>query len=246
MEKFYAKNEHREKIYRFQDEIEYPLLPPQKKIRLPYPWELAEKSAPRALVSSDFSCKGRKQHADRVIMLSGQEERRFSDCEGGEAHGIPEITPILLTLLNHIQETTGRHVVITSGHRCSQHQRYLYPGDLTSSSLYTVGAACDFYVEGLENSPQTVIKIIQEYYRKDKQTAHDPSYTLFHRLPLDRSQVITPWVNREICLIVHTEQEHRNPDNAHNHPYISLLVHFDRLKNRSIESELRQALPAAE
>lgn len=243
MEKFYAKNEIREKIYRFEEEIEYPLLPPQKKEKEKYPWEKEAQVKLDPVAVSDFICKGSKKHPNRIIVRASQEELSYEDCGGKEEHGTPTIYPILPRLLNRVQELTGRRVVITSGFRCPKHEQYLHPGEVAPSSLYTHGAACDFYVEGLQNSPQIVIKIIQDFYKQDPATSHDPSFTVFHRLPLDTSHAVTPWINREICLIINTDQEGRNPDNAHDFPYISLLVHYDREAKKPIKTTWQGIFP---
>lgn len=241
MERLFAAHELKEKIYRFDEEIEFPLLPPAKKPKPSYPWEQGIVEPLLPIRNEDFSCRGRKNNYDRILLHAAQQEELFTDC-GGHSSQQVAVNPTLLEILNHIQKVTGKQVVVTSGVRCPKHHAYLRPSGSSASSLYLIGAACDFYVRGYEKNPGAIVRVIQDYYRSRSRALKDEALGIFHRIPLHQSLTVSPWMNKEVCIVLHTEEEGRNPDNAHDYSYVSLLVHYDLTAKKPMESFLQERL----
>ena len=65
------------------------------------------------------------------------------------------------------KKATGKNAVVTSGHRCMAHQAFLDPSPKASGSKHLVGAEVDFYVQGLEEQPMTVVQLLLDYYKND-------------------------------------------------------------------------------
>lgn len=133
------------------------------------------------------------------------------------------IYPTLLNLLNAIQDQTGKRVVITTGHRCPQHNQYADPSPYHYGSKHMMGAEVDFYVEGLETSPLEIIALVQKQYE------NDPKYREFERFDAAKLDVSTPaWHNGEIFMKLYLADEGRDFDNQHPYPYISIQIQRDR------------------
>lgn len=213
-----------EYIYReSQDEL---FSPKEAKFveRTPFPWE--DKYADRypRITKDFFRCKGSSSNPT-LVLGDGEKKQFIKDCRSSDRHSLPIkdgtefVYPCLIDILNYVQEKTQKKVVITSGHRCPDHNAYVEPRAF--SSKHMMAAEVDFYVEGLEKRPEYVISVIQGYY-KDQGTA-------FAFKKSDNKGELTPaWSNKEIAIKLALAHEKRNFDNAHSNPYITISVRWDR------------------
>lgn len=235
------KNQVKEFITQSDDQLTY--IPPLKIVPLvPYPWE-KENSLPK-ITKEYFRCKGSSLNPLRSEYTGGQMVK-YLDCGGCERHSLPLkegkefIYPILIELLNHIQEKTGKRLVITSGHRCPEHNTYVDPSPLNQYSKHQIGAEVDFYVPGMENNPEAILNIIFAYY---KTHFNQKEYTEFNRYEKNDANVSTPpWMNKEIFIKLYKVNEGRNFDNRHPYPYISIQVRHDKAKNQRVSYSWDQA-----
>lgn len=230
-EKIRKYNEKKEMIYRLDREQVFASVPNEPMKREKYPWE----ELPMGVIKINkeyFRCKG--SDINPPIKGGGEE---ITDCGGLEKHGLPFrdgqefIYPMLIQLLNHIQEKSQSTVVITTGHRCPVHNRYADPSRIMQSSKHQIGAEVDFYIEGYEDKPLEVIKWIMDYY----QTNENGEYSRFFRCQKNPEGLKHPgWYNKEILLRIHEKNEGRDFDNRHPYPYITIELRFDRHKNEPI------------
>lgn len=221
-EKIRLRNCKGELIYRSHKERFYKTDFVQHTPRTPYPWE-SELHFPR-ITKEFFRCKGR---------ASSSSETR-EDCGGADAHGLPLISgkegvyPILIDLLNYIQQQTRKRVVITCGHRCPIHNSYSDPSKGNRYSKHQIGAEVDFYVQGMEEMPFEIIALIMQYYKEMPSYKQATEYLDFERYHgNDTGTATPPWRNKEIYMKVFQAHEGRDEDNLHPYPYISLQVRFD-------------------
>ena len=176
-----------------------------------YPWQKNYTGKIPRITKEFFRCKGNVLNPPLRIASETQQITYQIDCGGLERHSLPiqngkeYIYPILIDLLNHIQEKTGKRVVITSGHRCPIHNRYVDPSKKNRVSKHLMGAEVDFFVEGMEYDPLSLIEILESYY-KDK--------------PLINKQ--NHWMNSEVVITCHSIDEPRNGDNQHKYPYLTI------------------------
>lgn len=237
-EKIRKRNCKGEAIYRNQGDIFYPIENPQLVVRSPYPWE-SESNLPR-LTKEFFRCKGSSQNPPLLDTEDGTQANFLSDCEGGVRHGLPIIHgkegvyPILIDLLNYIQKKTGKRVVITSGHRCPVHNTYVDAAKANRTSKHQVGAEVDFYVQGMEDRPLEIVGLLMQYYQETASYQNQKDYQAFIRDARTDSDSIQPWMNKEIYIKLFQKGEGRNFDNRHPHPYLSVQVRYDRLKNERV------------
>jgi hypothetical protein len=218
--------------YLFRRSEEASLLPPppEPQGRAPYPWEEGSVGGFPRITKDFFRCKGNRLNPPN---------NSFRDCQG-DAHGLPlkggkeHIFPCLLEILNYIQEKTQKRVIITSGHRCPQHNTYCDP--TSTSSKHLIGAEVDFYVEGMEKEPEEVLKLIWQYYKGQKEYE---SFQRYERVGLNVST--PPWFNKEIFIKLYKENEGRNVDNQHSYPYLGLQVRYDRESKKSVVFDPKQA-----
>lgn len=181
----------------------------------------------------DFQCRGKATHAPRVTTDSQGNKAVFFDCNGTLEHGLPlsggkpYIYPVLIELLNLIQEKTGHKVVITCGHRCPTHNIWCDDTGALRHSKHMMGAEVDFYVEGMEDSPQEIVNLVMESYRQNY--PEDEELTTFHRYRKDDTNVSTlPWYNKEIFIKLFKKDEGRDFENSHPYPYISFQVRYNK------------------
>ena len=216
-----------------REEGEYPFRPPPSKlaVREPYPWEVGKVGKHPKITKEFFRCKGSLLNP----VKSEPGNPSLADCGGVTKHSLPLIRnkegvyPILIDLLNWIQTKTQKRVVITSGHRCPEHNAYVDPSPRNQTSKHLIGAEVSFYVQGLENSPETLVKWIQNYYLHDPTTRTDKKYTEFTRYEKSDTDVSTPpWMNQEIVIKLFKKKEGRDFDNRHPYPYLSIQVRYDR------------------
>jgi hypothetical protein len=129
----------------------------------------------------------------------------------------------LIDLLNFIQEKTHAKVVITCGHRCPLHNAYADSSNSTSKHM--IGAEVDFYVEGMQEQPEEIVSLLQQYYQTPE---YGHEYLDFARA-YHNPNVSTPaCYNKEILIQIYQKDEGRDFDNRHNYPYICIQVRYDR------------------
>jgi hypothetical protein len=213
-----------------------PLIPSTlEKEPLPsYPWEKDGQISP--ITKDYFRCKGSTLNPPIPILKDQKVVENIFDCSGSHSlpirHGKEFIMPILIELLNEIQASTGKAVVITSGHRCPQHNRYVDTSPKNLSSKHQIGAEVSFYVAGLEHHPDTVLNAIFSFYRADpRYSSEGKCYTVFERYEKETDVSTKPWFNKEILIKQYLPREGRNNDNRHPFPYFSIQVRFDRETN---------------
>jgi hypothetical protein len=227
-----AKGEY---IYRLHDEYLFIAEPPLKQPIDPYPWEKGNVGNLPKITKEYFRCKGSSLNPQRTHQEKGSEVLRLTDCGGTSRHSLPLrngkefVYPILLDLLNHIQSKTGKRVVITCGHRCPEHNTYSDPTAKTSK--HQLAAEVSFYVQGLEDRPESIIKLIQAYYADHPQK----EFAEFKRYEKGDADTTTPpWMNKEIFVKLYKKKEGRNFDNRHPYPYIAIQVRYDREKQERV------------
>lgn len=150
-----------------------------------YPWEERYIGAYPRITKEFFRCRGNPTHPIRALPQEKGQPQKFADCEGGDKHGLPIIAgqevvyPVLLELLNYVQEKTSKRVVVTSGHRCPIHNAYIDGSAPNQSSKHQVGAEVDFYVEEMENQPEAIVGLVKQYYKEHPSFAGKKPYTDF-------------------------------------------------------------------
>ena len=220
-------------IYRKSNEHLYVVEPAKEVVRIPYPWENRYVGKHFRITKEFFRCKGSSSHP---ILVGDQ---ILSDCNGGHSLPLKEnkeyIYPLLIDLLNYVQEKTEKEVIITTGHRCSKHNRYADKSSYNSTSMHMIGAEVDFYVMGMEERAEEVIDLIKQYYLEDKEVSSDPDYRIFKRYTNKNVNVrIEPWYNQEIFIKLYQPDEGRDIDNQHKHAYISIQMRYDRSKKEKV------------
>lgn len=234
-----AKSEY---IFRRSDEIKISTtITPSKEVPQ-YPWESMGTSTNcrRTITKEYFRCKGSSQNPPHISKTDKGEEIRVTDCGGGQKHSLPllqgqeYVYPILLKLLNHIQTTTNKTVIITSGHRCPDHNTYIDPSIQNATSKHVIGAAVDFYISGLERTPEAAMKIIEDFYKKEACYKDKKEFQEFKRYEKPTNCSTPPWLNKEILVKIFKSSEGRNGDNTHAFPYITIEVRFDCAQNAPV------------
>jgi hypothetical protein len=126
-EKLRRMNAKGEFIYRNHDEHLYPIENPKHRVRDKYPWEGAFIGSLRKINKEFFRCKGNHLNPVHIDRVSADGMQHKFDCSG--RHSLPIrndkefIYPILIEMLNYVQEKLNKKVVITCGHRCPLHNR---------------------------------------------------------------------------------------------------------------------------
>lgn len=219
---------------------EYMQVPVAEKQTLPfYPWKVKTIGNYPRITKEHFRCKGKCTNPDKLIEQAGS-PFYVQDCAGTEQHSLPLreqkefIYPILINLLNFLQASEKKPVIVTSGHRCPDHNRYSDSSTKNQYSKHLIGAEVSFYIKGLENSPEKVIALVQSYFLKNPGYQGLSDYQDFKRWDKQVLDVTTPpWYNKEIFIKLYHKNEGRNCDNDHPYPYISIQVRYDRdLKER--------------
>jgi hypothetical protein len=219
------------------------LSPPLEFELLPvYPWEGSKgKGGKISLITKDyFRCKGSCLNQPLPIMKEGKVVENIFDCNGADSHSLlirheqEFVYPILIELLNEIQASTGKPVIITSGHRCPTHNHYIDPSPQNQTSKHQIGAEVAFYVAGLENTPDPVLNAIFAFYKSNPRYAKEEAYTKFERFEKETDASTKPWFNKEIMIKLYKAAEGRNGDNKHPFPYFSIQVRFDKDTNMRV------------
>ena len=223
----------RERITRLSYESLYPEcdlspLPPPR-----YPWDDDFIAGHRRISKEHFRCKGSSHNAPRMATNRYGEKVYYADCGGIERHSLPlkegeeYIYPVLIELLNYLQEMTRRRVVITCGHRCPIHNTYADKDEEARYSKHMIGAEVDFYVEGFEERPMDIIELLFDFYRD-----RDGAYSRFLRYHKSTNVKTPPWYNKEVFIKLYKAEEGRDLDTPHTHPYLALQVRFSRDEER--------------
>lgn len=231
-----AKGEY---IYRRHNEI-LAIPSVQKKTSVAYSWKKEMPGNYPKISKEYFRCKGSHLNPYRLIS-TGKANERVYDCGGPDKHSLPLrdgkefVYPIFIELLNYVQLKTAKRVVITSGHRCPEHNRYVDDSKENSSSKHLIGGEVSFYVLGLEHQPEKIVDLIQQYYRETDLYQGDKEYLEFQRWDLAKTNVSTaPWYNKEIFIKLFNKTEGRNGDNNHPYPYLSLQMRYDRERKMKV------------
>jgi hypothetical protein len=239
-------NEKAEYIYRRHDEQRFQLPQPTPRSRGPVPScalnGTGSQQHPR-ITKEFFRCRGSSTHPIRSCKEASGDTVQLLDCTGPAGHGLPLrdgnefVYPILIDLLNYVQDQTGKRVVITSGHRCPAHARYIDPRPSSQTTRHLIGAAVDFYVEGTD--PLTVVQLLQAFYRQPGYQKADQEFA--RSTKLDPGTSIPAWYNREILIKLLGPSEERNLDNNHTHSYITLQVRWDRATSKRVVTTWQEA-----
>lgn len=240
------KRVRKEPIRRLSSQATFALNAPSQNSPPLYTWDAAySELAP--ITKEHLRCKGDPKHPIRHETIQDKEER-LQDCIGGTRHSLPihegeEIEyPGLLELLNYLQSKTERRLVITCGHRCPDHHKYAEPLTGQTSSKHLVGAEVDFYIEGYEENPQAIVDLIFTYYREHPELSKKTKYTQFERYTKPDTNVRTqPWFNKEVFVKMFAADEGRDFDNAHHHPYIGIMLRYDRARKQTVRYSWNQA-----
>ena len=226
-EKILKRNAKGEYVYRSEKDFFYPISPPAHTPREPYPWE-GEANLPR-ITKDFFRCKGTPLNPPILDTADPTAPLSCSDCDSSR-HGLPilrnqeGIYPILLDLLNYVQKRTGKRVVITCGHRCPSHNIYADPSKENRTSKHQIGAEVDFYVQGMEESPQQIVELLLQYYQETPLYRNQQEYLTFQRYEKPDAKVRThPWMNKEIYIKLNQRDEGRDRDNQHPYAYTTTL-----------------------
>lgn len=229
---------HGEYLYRLHEEKFFIPPLPEKRHAEAYPWEKNLVGNLPKLTKDYFRCKGSALNPPKAIQQNG-EVIRCMDCGGTEKHSLPlrdgkeYIYPILMDVLNYIQLKTGKRVVITSGHRCPEHNVYVDDSPSNQHSKHLIGAEVSFYVQGMEEKPEASVKLIQDYYKEKYEGKKE--FVEFKRYEKGDTDVATqPWFNKELFVKLYTKKEGRDFDNRHPYPYISLQVRYDLERNERV------------
>lgn len=238
-EKLRRQNAKGEFIHRTHSECRYPLSDPEHFVREKYPWEKTFSGKHPQITKEYFRCKGSSTHPPHTDSAQSP----VFDCGGAQRHSLPivnereNIYPVLIDLLNFVQEKTGCPVVITCGHRCPVHNTYADPSTYNQNSKHMIGAEVDFYVEGMQGKPEQIVQLLMDYYK-----GHEKAYQQFERLNSETLNVSTPpWMNKEILIKLYTKEEGRDFDNRHSYPYISIQVRYDKERNEKVTCSWQKA-----
>jgi hypothetical protein len=221
-----------EYIYRRHNE--YLVLEPITLADRPlYPWESGDVGRHPKITKEFFRCKGSNLNPVNLVQKE-KELLRYYDCGGGHRHSLPLkdqkefMYPILIDLMNYLQNKTGNRVVITCGHCCPDHNLYLNPSSSNQASKHLLGAEVDFYVQNLEDRPLQVLELIKEYYQENPKYKGLKDFEQFTLYEKDDTNVSTPPChNKEIFIKVFKKEEGRDFDNRHPYPYLSIQVRYD-------------------
>ncbi|MCH9631046.1 MAG: hypothetical protein S4CHLAM37_10590 [Chlamydiia bacterium] len=237
-------NAKAEEIYRLKGENFLSIETPKKRKREPYSFEKHMIGNHPRITKEYFRCRGSAKNPPVTLNKNTKNAICHFDCGGYDKHSLPVkeekefIYPVLIDLLNYIQEKTQKKVVITCGHRCPIHNVYADASRKNQSSKHLVGAEVDFYVQGMEQCPKEVVDIIISYYESQEEKA----YKSFSRYTSADTDVSTnPWYNKEIFIKLYNKNEGRDFDNSHPYPYISLQMRYDKAGKRRVLYNWHQA-----
>lgn len=233
------RNQKGEYIYRKHNEVLFTVPATELARPDPYPWDKCQVGNLPKITKEFFRCKGNNSNPYHIVQKNDEVVRHY-DCGGVQKHSLPLregkefIYPILIEILNDIQAKTGKRVVITSGHRCPDHNAYVDPTKENLYSKHMIGAEVSFYVLGMEEQPDAVIQHIKNFY-KSSQYQGKKEYQEFKVYEKNDTNVSTPpSYNKEIFIKLFKKKEGRNYDNRHPYSYISIQVRYDRDTNEKV------------
>lgn len=242
------QNQMAEYIERSHGETLYTAEQPEIQPPLETPWNTTSftKNRPLPITRHFFRCRGNTLHPPRI--LSRDEKNKFTllDCGGYGEHSLPLreneewIAPILIELLNDIQDKTNKQVVITSGHRCPTHQKYIELPHDPRANKHQIGAAATFYVTGFEESPETILDLIVAFYQGPHDAPYSPQEKTFTAIP-SSSPDRRILQNKEIRITIYHKEAAREGDQDHPYAYLVLEVLYDRQKQEPITTPTEQA-----
>ncbi len=219
---------------------------PNKRCEAPvYPWD-EQMFTLNSITKEYFRCKGSSLNPPHIIYENGKEKDRIWDCGGIERHGLPVrnnqefIYPALLEILNFVQSSLEKPIIITSGHRCPSHEQYIDIKQKNVSSKHLIGGAASFFVQGFESQPDKVIQEVQKYYLSNPLFASKKEYIEFTRSETSDTQT-SAWSNKEIFIKLYLPHEGRNLDNRHPFAYVDIQVRFDRSLNKPVTFTWQEA-----
>ncbi len=234
-DKVRRENSHGEYIYRKSDSNVFSIEEPSLRKRDPYPWEDSISSNLAKITKDHFRCRGSYSNPPILEEDKSNEVHSFTDCEGSSKHslsiihGKEGVYPVLIDLLNYLQNKLKRKVIITCGYRCPIHNTYVDRSKENRISKHMIGAEVDFYVQNMEDKPQEVIEYIFQFYKERPGYRGEKQFEEFLRYDKDDTNVSTlPWYNKEIFIKLFKSNEGRDLDNRHPYPYISIQVKYDR------------------
>jgi uncharacterized protein YcbK (DUF882 family) len=227
------KNAKAEFILRRSNSYTFSIPKPVVQKREAYPWEEEKVENLSPITKNYFRCKGSK-----LSPTLQDSKDTYYDCHGNHGpaliHDKEGVYPVLIDLLNYIQQKTKKRVIITSGYRCPTHNLYADRSNENQSSFHLIGAEVDFYVLGLEDRPYEVLNLIFEFYKDKKGYRGKKEYEQFARLGKDSSCSTLPWANKEIVVKFYKKNEGRDGDNKHPFPYICVSVKYDRDRKEDV------------
>lgn len=238
--------EHGEYLYRKKEEHFFEIPKAYPYSLPPYPWEDRLIGNYPKITKEFFRCKGSSLNPPHIAHENG-EIVRYYDCGGGTKHSLPLkedkefIYPILIELLKFIQTKTYKRVVITCGHRCPDHNTYVDASKENRFSKHMMGAEVSFYVQGMEDRPEQVVKLIQEYYKQTPKYQGKKEFEFVRYEKNDTNTSTLPWYNKEIFIKLYRKKEGRNFDNRHPYPYLSIQVRHDLEKNERVIYDWKKA-----
>jgi hypothetical protein len=240
-EKIRRQNAKGEFVYRRHNEYLFSIEPPKVRAREKYPWELSFVGNFAKITKEHFRCKGSSLNPARPNSADPDQAELLYDCGGIERHSLPVINgkefifPILIELLNYVQEKTGKKIVITCGHRCPTHNKYADPSKFNQSSKHMLGAEVDFYIQEMEQKPEKVIELLMNFYKELPRYKGKKDFESFLRYEkLDTNVSTPPWYNKEILIKLFKKNEGRDLDNRHPYPYICIQVRHDTQRDEKI------------
>ncbi|MBI5274652.1 MAG: hypothetical protein HY860_06350 [Chlamydiales bacterium] len=242
-ERIKRNNEVEEFIYRNDNEKVYPDVVWIVQEREKYPWEEEYLGTIPKITKEYFRCKGKSDNKEQIRYNKNSQPVYYHDCGGVEKHSLPLmddkefIYPVLINILNYIQQESNKRVVITCGHRCPKHNLYADKVDASQRSKHQVGAEVDFYVEGLERQPKQVIEMIQNFYQQDSFYKDKREFTHFFENKEKKN-----WYNKEIVVRLSEEDENRDFDNRHPYPYLTIEIKYDIITGKPLQYNWQKAL----
>src|SRR3990172_327163 len=171
-EKLRRNNAQGELIYRHHNEVLYPLETPRHRIREKYPWEESGIGKFPKVTKEHFRCRGSSLNPPHADHKDHSRPMNFFDCGGFQKHSLPLrnykkfFYSVFLDLLNYVQSKTHHNLIVTCGHRCPVHNSYADNSTYNQASKHMIGAEVDFYVQGMEQQPEAIVKIIMDYYQE--------------------------------------------------------------------------------
>lgn len=218
-------------------------IPSMKRNALPtYSWDRPLLGQLAPITQEHFRCKGYNLNTPHQLK-EGTELVTIYDCMGSQRHSLPLregkewIYPALIEVVNYAQTHSGKPLVITSGHRCPDHNRYVDPAPGNQTSKHQIGACVNCYLRGMESEPYTLLALFFSYYKNHPIFGGDKAFTTFIHKP----EQPYCWYNKELFIQLYPAYEGRNGDNRHPYPYFALSVRWDRERNERVVYSWQQA-----